>query len=348
MPDIGVEIFGPNKTAYSVEAPADMKAGDFLADVAENFALQGAGWRLYDKDLQRDLDPEVTLGDNGVAAGHHIYLRQPRPPAPPPPPPHPAARWLWVAPAIGAFLLGAAVSYLLRANTPDPAVPELRRQLEERATIVSGLKQQLEQSSKSVDEKTRTLETDLAAKTAESQDFKAQLANATRDLQGARRRIGELLAQQNQGTGQVADIRHQLEQSKAHAEQLDAQLARANQAVQALQTENTRLGTLLAAAQSKKGPTAPPAQQPSQPDMGMLIWNGKIKGKEPVEIAGKVASIGTVVRGALPSAPFIIYQGDPDRVDIRQTPTAQNGYRLIFSRKNGGNATSVFFWVLAK
>ena len=350
MPDIGVEIVSPDKAASTVEVPIDMKAGDFLAELAEMIPLKGTGWRLHDKDLHRDLDPELTLEANGVEAGHHLYFKKPDLPAPPPQlppaPPPVMSRWLWIAPAIGAFLLGAAVSSLVRSKTPDPEIAVLKRQLQERTATISELRAKLDEGAKSIDEKTRDLMTELAAKTTEAQETKTQLASVTRDLQANRKRVVDLLAQQTAGNGQLAELRKYGETLKARGDQVDAQLAHANQTVQALQNENARLTTQLAAAQSKKGSSPPPPS--AQTEIGMFVWSGKVKGKLTVDIAGKAASVGDVVRGSLPTAPAIIYQGyqsDSDRVEIKQVPTAQNRYHLIFVRKNGGNDTAVFFWI---
>jgi hypothetical protein len=65
----------------SVEAPADVKAGKFLDDLREPLHLQSKDaegrrihWHIYDP-ADRKLDPNKTLGENGVGEGHDLYFR---------------------------------------------------------------------------------------------------------------------------------------------------------------------------------------------------------------------------------------------------------------------------------
>jgi hypothetical protein len=65
----------------SVEAPADVKAGKFLDDLRDPLHLSSKDaegrrihWHIYDRDNHR-LDPNKTLGENGVGEGHELYFR---------------------------------------------------------------------------------------------------------------------------------------------------------------------------------------------------------------------------------------------------------------------------------
>ena len=345
MSDIRLEILSPDKEVQSVDAPEDMRAGDFLADLVEELGLKGVGWRLYDKDLQRELDADTTLADNGVRAGHHLYFRPPAPPPVVPPPPPPVARWFWVVPAAASLLLGLTAGYLLRGHTPDPAAQEMRRQLDERGRIVAQLQAELKESSKSVDEKLQSIQANLAAKVADNDNLKQQADRLKADSQSSRHRIGELLAQVNElkekgGNSQnlVKDAQAQAAAAKARADQSDAQLARSNQDLQTAKTELRALQL----AQGRGGRAVA-----TSPSVGVLIWRGKLKKQESVGIIGHVASLGSVVRGSLPSALCVVEAGDPDHVEILERPSQQNGYRLLFRRRDSGDSNTLFLWVLA-
>jgi hypothetical protein len=343
MADIGLEIFGPDRTSNTLEAPEDMNAGDFQAEIVENLGLQGEGWRIFDKDLGRELDPRVTLAANGVSSGHHLYFRRVEPVPLPVDVGRVAPSPLrWVIPAVVALSIGLAAGYVLRGTMRDPQVDGLRQQLLQSRRNIDILTKELGAGARTVDERSQALTAKLDAKTAEAQAFEQQLEQSKKDLFAARKRITEMLAKDLQSAAQITQLRDQADQLRARSEGFDAETAKVNHTVQGLQTENARLNSLLAAARKQ---TPPPN---AQPEIGMVIWSGKVKGKQPVEISGKAASVGEVIRGALPTVPFYIYQGDPERVDIRQAPNQSNQYRLIFARKNNGDATTIFFWVLAR
>jgi hypothetical protein len=78
----------------SVEAPPDLNAGKFLDDLREPLHLGRRG-HLYDREGKK-LDPNKSLGENGVGDGHDLYFREEptvKPEqdrqTPPPPPPEP-------------------------------------------------------------------------------------------------------------------------------------------------------------------------------------------------------------------------------------------------------------------
>jgi len=65
----------------SVEAPADVTAGKFLDDLRDPLHLASRDpegrrihWHIYNRD-NRKLDPNKTLGENGVGEDHELYFR---------------------------------------------------------------------------------------------------------------------------------------------------------------------------------------------------------------------------------------------------------------------------------
>jgi hypothetical protein len=97
--DMHLHVHTPDGERTSVEAPPDVKAGKFLDDLREPLHLgRHVQWHIHDREDRR-LDPNKSLGDNGVREGHDLYFREdsrqggpvepvrPQPPAPPEPEP---------------------------------------------------------------------------------------------------------------------------------------------------------------------------------------------------------------------------------------------------------------------
>ena len=181
MPDIQVEVHVPDKKPQRVEVPTDMKARDFLLEVQDMLGIAGSAWSLYDKDVQQDLDPERTLGDSGVAHGHHLYLRRVEPPPPPgtpiaePTPPvirRPSPTWAWIVPlAVLALLLSGAGGYYLGQRANSGSASDLRRQVENASSVNSELRAQLEQSERTAG----ALRSDLEAQGKEVEGLRREL-----------------------------------------------------------------------------------------------------------------------------------------------------------------------------
>jgi hypothetical protein len=83
MPDIRLNIHTQDGRNQSVEAPPDMGTADFLKDIIDGFELatQDAegnriNWRIHDKDIGAELDPDQSLETNGVRHEHHLYLQR--------------------------------------------------------------------------------------------------------------------------------------------------------------------------------------------------------------------------------------------------------------------------------
>lgn len=83
MPDIKLYVHTLEGRNESVEAPPDMGTADFLKDISDGFELatQDAegnriNWVIHDKDIGVDLNPDLSLENNGVRHEHHLYLRR--------------------------------------------------------------------------------------------------------------------------------------------------------------------------------------------------------------------------------------------------------------------------------
>jgi hypothetical protein len=82
--DLQLQIHTPDGTT-SVQAPPDVKVSKFLDDLREPIHLRSKNaegrriqWRIYDRN-GNCLDPNRTLGENGVAESHDLYLRDQTP-----------------------------------------------------------------------------------------------------------------------------------------------------------------------------------------------------------------------------------------------------------------------------
>jgi hypothetical protein len=68
----------------SVQAPRDEKTSTFLDRVRQHLNLSGSRWHIYDREGKK-LDPNKSLGENGVSDGDDLYFREEyRPPGPTP------------------------------------------------------------------------------------------------------------------------------------------------------------------------------------------------------------------------------------------------------------------------
>ncbi len=94
--DLKVHVHAPDGTSSPVEAPPSLKTGQFLRELVGAFGLSSTvHWSVHDGDIDRTLDNEKSLEENGVCEGHHLHLREHQRPeagvgrgegeAPPPP-----------------------------------------------------------------------------------------------------------------------------------------------------------------------------------------------------------------------------------------------------------------------
>jgi len=75
--DIKVHIHTPDGMSSPAEAPPYLKTGQFLKELVEAFGLSAtAHWRVHDGDIDKTLDNEKSLEENGVREGHHLHLRE--------------------------------------------------------------------------------------------------------------------------------------------------------------------------------------------------------------------------------------------------------------------------------
>jgi len=77
MRDLRVQVHAPDGKNKAAVAPPNFKTGQFLMDLLEAFSLPAtADWSVYDADIDRNLDKDKTLEENGVHEGHHLHLRE--------------------------------------------------------------------------------------------------------------------------------------------------------------------------------------------------------------------------------------------------------------------------------
>ena len=112
--DVKIHVHFDDGTSRPVEAPGDFRVRELIAElVGAAQASDGlAEWTLHDKETGRNLDPNNTLIENGVASGHHLYLRKPlpKPIDVKPVPPRPIETWkILAAVAVLAILTGGGI-----------------------------------------------------------------------------------------------------------------------------------------------------------------------------------------------------------------------------------------------
>lgn len=76
MADIRIHIHTADGRTESIEAPANLKLGDFLDDLVDALKLDHARWMIFDKSTNSSLDRNRTLEANGVKPGDHLYLSE--------------------------------------------------------------------------------------------------------------------------------------------------------------------------------------------------------------------------------------------------------------------------------
>ena len=79
--DLQLHVHTPDGEKVSVKTPPDVTAAKFLDDLREPLHLRGPHWHIYDREDRR-LDPNKSLGDNGVREGHELFFREESRPRP--------------------------------------------------------------------------------------------------------------------------------------------------------------------------------------------------------------------------------------------------------------------------
>jgi hypothetical protein len=81
--DLKLTVYTQDGEAHPVEVPPDIQTTDFIRELIEGLRLpmtnaeqQRVVWKLHDKHLARELDPDRSLRDNGVRTGHEMMLRR--------------------------------------------------------------------------------------------------------------------------------------------------------------------------------------------------------------------------------------------------------------------------------
>ncbi len=81
MADVKLTVYTQGGDKHEIEAPADIRAGDLVKDLAEQLQFPGTdaegnpvSWRLDNKDTGKTLDLEKSIDENGVQSGHRLTL----------------------------------------------------------------------------------------------------------------------------------------------------------------------------------------------------------------------------------------------------------------------------------
>lgn len=75
--DLKIHVHAPDGTSTSAEAPPNYKTDQFLKEIVSALGLPAtADWSVHDADINRNLDKDKTLEENGVREGHHLHLRE--------------------------------------------------------------------------------------------------------------------------------------------------------------------------------------------------------------------------------------------------------------------------------
>jgi WXG100 protein secretion system (Wss), protein YukD len=123
--DIKIRVHMPNGSIHLAEVPSTLIAKELIAELVRAVGVAvkdstGApiGWKLDDKDSDRALVPEWTLGENGVHNDHDLYLRAPDQP-PPRPQPKPMPLWI-IAAVLGVLVLVGITAIFAFHPRPKP------------------------------------------------------------------------------------------------------------------------------------------------------------------------------------------------------------------------------------
>lgn len=127
--DVKIHVHFQDGTSRPVEAPGDFRVRELTAELvgAPQPSDAPPEWTLHDKETGRNLDPDKTLIENGVASGHHLYLRKrlPQPIDGKPIPPRPIETWkILAAAAILVILTGGGILLYKAVANPLEVSPK--------------------------------------------------------------------------------------------------------------------------------------------------------------------------------------------------------------------------------
>jgi hypothetical protein len=81
--DIKLHVHTPGGDAHRIEAPDDIRTEEFIHEVVSGLQLPSmdaegrqVDWTIDDRNTGKTLNLDLTLAQNGVENGHHIYLRR--------------------------------------------------------------------------------------------------------------------------------------------------------------------------------------------------------------------------------------------------------------------------------
>jgi hypothetical protein len=90
--DLTVQVHTPDGESNSATVPANYKTAQFLKEIVRAFNLSAtANWIVHDVDIDRTLEKDKSLEENGVREGHHLHFRERQNGPDPEPEPPPSA-----------------------------------------------------------------------------------------------------------------------------------------------------------------------------------------------------------------------------------------------------------------
>lgn len=348
--DYKLHLHSDSGDPHTVDAPPDLRVGEFIADVRDGLSLTGE-LRIYDKDLGRDLDPRETLAESGVRSGHHLFIQRfeeppPRarvqvPPRPVPPPARSGmnigvitlAAVLAIAFAAGGYSIGAGSS---KPQSSPVDYEKLRAENTRLQQSVSELTEQKNQLQAKLDENGTQMSAKEAAEAAAASKAAAatgKLNRTTKELAALQTQIASVQADSQSHQQALAKARAEAEEAKESTNTLRRQL---QTALARIQTDDVTIARLKGDLNQALG---------SSTKTGVIEWRGRASKGRPIEITGNTTTEGGKVTGSLPGVPCRIFVGNPDHMKMRTPPGRDGWTKMSFEPTSSGNQTFVFFWV---
>jgi hypothetical protein len=154
----------------------------------------------------------------------------------------------------------------------------------------------------------------------------AKLTQLETDVATAKQKLNAARTQVTTLRGQVAKL-----------PQLETDFATAKQNLDSARTQLNAANAQVAALNAQVAALTKPR--------GTLTWSGFIMGRRKIEIKDGAANYGAV-GGALPGRPCTVVAPDPDHVQLKTLPSANNHWsQLAFEVSGAGNLQVQINWV---
>ena len=353
MEEIALQIHSEGHEPHEITAPPEIETGEFIRELVLGLRLpENVLWEADDKDTGHTLAAGKTLHQNGVRAGHHLYLKSrplPASPEPPPrliPPPEPTpqtSRWPLIL-AIALIPIVGAGAYLLGSRQDQQLRPALRdaqavaADANQRASAAEAHAAQLQ---KQLDE----FQQKAGGANAQVSQLSLQVSQLTQDADKKQKQIKLDQAKIAELSQNANDLRASAAKDQDQVKRLEASAQASAQQIASLQSDLAAARQQLQNVAQKGKDKQPPQLQP-RPNYGWLIWSGDLPKGNVVEIKDNRAIVGSL-SGRLPGVPCTIEAADPDNVNIDAVPDAGTAWtRVVFRVKNKNKAPVRLLWVV--